>query len=324
MKNAFLIASAFLLLSIPFSLFSQTPHPIVHCLTMENDSAMRQQLGIGTIDDFESWLAPLVERQKHELATATRNVVSLPIVFHVIHDGEAVGSGDNLAASYINAQIDQLNHDFRRTPGTSGFNNNPVGADTEIAFCPATVDPSGNSMAEPGINRIDRNMMGWTAPPYATCPFFFLLNTDYIDNTIKPQSQWDPDQYINIWVMDLNCGLLGYAQFPSASGLGGMPANGGPANNDGVVIRTASVGSTSLPNPSPSTFARGRTLTHEIGHFFGLRHIWGDANCGNDFCADTPTQAGSSNGCPNTTTCDGVNDMVENYMDYSDDACMNL
>lgn len=296
----------------------------IRCYSYENELEMRQKYGLGTIDDFENWLAPLVEAEKRK-SSSERVVVTLPVVFHIIHDGEAVGTGFNPAASIIQNQLDQLNFDFRKTPGTAGDNSNPVGADTEIEFCMATVDPNGNTMPEPGINRIDRNAQGWTAPPYGVC-IGGSIDRSYIDNTIKPQSQWDPNNYINIWVMDLNCGLLGYAQFPNNSGLGGLGSNNGGANTDGVVIITWSMGSVGNPFPgAPTTrFDEGRTLTHELGHFFGLRHIWGDATCGNDFCNDTPTQQTSSSGCPNTTTCDGQNDMVENYMDYSDDDCMNI
>ncbi|MEL6843423.1 MAG: M43 family zinc metalloprotease, partial [Bacteroidota bacterium] len=294
-----------------------------NCQTMEADEELRAKYpAMGTLDEFEQWLAPLVrayQNQNHD----TRAVSTIPVVFHVIHDGEAVGSGDNISAALINAQLTQLNNDFRKIAGTSGDNSDPRGADSELEFCMATVDPSGNSMSEPGINRINRNSQGWTAPPYGVC-VGGSINRTYIDNTIKPQSQWNPNDYINIWLMDLNCGLLGYAQFPSSSGLGGLSSNGGAASTDGVVVLTASVGSTSNPNPNGGSFNAGRTLTHELGHFFGLRHIWGDANCGNDFCNDTPTQQGPSSGCPNTTTCDGNNDMVENYMDYSRDNCMNI
>src|SRR5690606_30046859 len=108
-------------------------------------------------------------------------------------------------------------------------------------------------------------------PPYGTCGAGDSFNSAYIEGTIKPQSQWDPNQYFNIWVMDINCGILGYAQFPSQSGLPGLINNGGPANTDGVVILTSSVGSTLAPNPQGNTYNRGRTATHEVGHCFGLR-----------------------------------------------------
>ncbi|MEM7040495.1 MAG: zinc metalloprotease, partial [Bacteroidota bacterium] len=245
------------------------------------------------------------------------------MVFHIIHNNDAVGSGDNLSAALINAQLEQLNNDFRRKVGTSGFNNDAVGADTEVEFCMATVAPNGNTLSEPGINRINRNSQGWSAPPYGTCPGG-NFNDAYIENTIKPQSQWNPDEYFNIWVMDINCGILGYAQFPSSSGLSGLNSNGGATSTDGCVLLTTSVGSTTNPNPNGGIYGEGRTGTHEVGHWLGLRHIWGDGGCGvDDYCGDTPTSDAANTGCPNTVSC-GTTDMVENYMDYTNDACMNI
>ncbi len=301
--------------------------PIIRCHTMEaHEHLLERHPEHESLDEFEDWLAPLLRAYEDEVEQhgARMAVTTIPVIFHVIHDNDAVGSGVNLSATYINAQIDQLNNDFRRILGTSGYNTNPVGADSEIEFCPATVDPSGSTLAEPGINRINRNTVGWTAPPYGVCCGTNCFDDSYIENTIKAQSQWNPDDYFNIWVMDINCGILGYAQFPSSSGLSGLNNNGGAASTDGVVVLTSSVGSTGTPNPAGGSYNKGRTGTHEVGHFFGLRHIWGDGGCSvDDFCGDTPTSDGPNFGCPSTTSCGSV-DMVENYMDYTDDDCMNI
>jgi hypothetical protein len=301
---------------------------VVRCYTMEADAGLRLlNPKMGTLDDFEQWLAPFVEQYKAEQASATNRVnavTTIPIIFHVIHNGQSVGTGDNLSATYINAQITQLNNDFRRISGTSGYNTNAVGADTEVEFCAATVNPSNATLSEPGINRINRSTKGWTAPPYGTCSGG-NFNDAYIESTIKPQSQWDPTKYLNIWVMNMTCGILGYAQFPSSSGLSGLSSNGGSANTDGVVVLPTSVGSTTTPNPSGGVYNKGRTLTHEVGHWIGLRHIWGDGGCGvDDYCADTPESDASNFGCPTTHSSCGTTDMVQNYMDYTDDNCMNI
>lgn len=322
----FLTLAACLLSSFSMG-FSQerTPDGKIRCHTVESDIAHRAaNPKLESPSEFEQWLAPLVREYEAQATYANgRAVTTIPIIFHVIHDNEAVGSGDNLSAALINAQITQLNNDFRKIAGTSGANSNAVGADTEVEFCAATIDENGITMSEPGINRVNRNSKGWTAPPYGTCNPNF--NDAYIEGTIKPQSGWDPTKYLNIWVCDLNCGILGYAQFPSSSGLGGLNSNGGSANTDGVVVIPSSVGSTTSPNPAGGSYNKGRTLTHEIGHWIGLRHIWGDGGCGvDDFCNDTPTSDAANYGCPTTHTSCGSTDMVQNYMDYTDDDCMNI
>lgn len=290
------------------------------CLSYEHEMKMRAKYPqLGTKEQFEEEFNGIIKSVQAR-KSGPAEVLTIPIIIHIIHDGEAVGVGDNLSADLAYAQIDQLNADFRRTPGTSGYNENPVGADTFIEFAPALVDPEGNLLDEPGINRIDRNDMGWNAPPYDG------IGSDYIDVTIKADSYWDPDLYFNFWAMDLSGGLLGYAQFPSLSGLAGMPEDGGPASTDGVVVLTSSMGSSVMPNPTgPGSFNEGRTATHEVGHWLGLRHIWGDGGCGvDDFVEDTPEQGFSSSGCPTDQSSCGFDDMVENYMDYSDDFCMNV
>jgi hypothetical protein len=328
MKNLFTTLLIFLALSLSLSAqHAVRDQQIIRCATMEADAELRARFpNIGTLDDFERWLAPRVKAYKSQ-DPSRMAVVTLPIIFHVIHNGEEVGVGSNIAANLIAAQIEQLNNDFRKITGTSGDNSNPVGADSEIEFCPALINPGGMALPEPGINRINRNDQGWSAAPYSRA---------YVQGTIKPASQWDPNRYINIWVLNLGSSLLGYAQFPSQSGLPGLDDDEGAANTDGVVIRTSSIGSTATPNPGGGAYAAGRTLTHELGHFFGLRHIWGDGtgcaasgaalDCAcslDDFCDDTPNAGRANYGCPDAETCGSV-DMKENYMDYTDDTCMNI
>lgn len=292
------------------------------CLSHEHELSMREKYPqLGTKEQFEARFSKLIETVQVQRA-GLPEVITIPIIFHIIHDGEEVGDGDNLSSDLIYAQLDQLNADFRREPGTSGFNNNPVGADTNIEFALALLDPEGNLLEEPGINRIDRNDKNWTAPPYDG------INSNYIDEIIKPESYWNPDLYFNFWSMNLPGDFQGYAQFPSLSTLGGMPEDGGAAETDGIVVVSRSIGSSELPNPRGlSYYDEGKTATHEVGHWLGLRHIWGDGGCGvDDFVDDTPLQGFSSSGCPSdqdSCTGDSVPDMVENYMDYSADRCMN-
>ncbi len=300
-----------------FSALTGFSQETIKCFSTEVEHQLQEQFPERLSDSaFEEWIQEKISTAD---AKTYRGVVTLPIVFHVLHAGEPVGTGNNVATALINAQLEQLNDDFRRKPGTAGFNTNPVGADLEIEFCMAVVDPDGNVMEVPGINRINTPSIGLNSPGFSI---------NYLDNMVKPNTIWNPGEYINVWVTPINLFIftvLGYAQFPSASGLAGLETGTGGALTDGVVIAPRTVGGVSLPNPLEGVTGRGRTLTHELGHFFGLRHIWGDGGCNaDDYCDDTPISNGSSSGCQiGKITCNSV-DMVENYMDYSDDLCMNV
>ncbi len=312
-----LIACCCLLGSL--SAAAQAP-TIKNCATMEQDSINRIKYpSMGQHSDFED----AIRRKMNEIAIRNRNgrthatVLTIPVIVHVIHTGEAVGTGHNLSKAQIQAQLDVLNEDFRRKAGTPGFNDSPVGADIEIEFCLSPVDPSGNTLAEPGIERIRGANATWTRAQ--------------IEGSLKPSTIWNPNLFYNIWTVefggeDLN--LLGYAQFPDQSGLAGLNTTGGPASTDGVVIMYSSFGSVDKGTfpVMRAPYNRGRTLVHETGHWLGLRHIWGDGPCANDFVDDTPTHQSENRGCPVTKlSCDNVNvQMPQNYMDYSDDACMNI
>src|SRR5690554_4704810 len=287
----------------------------IRCATVEMEELRKQNNpNIQSREEFENWLAPLVEARKQRVAqeiadgTHRRAVVNIPIIFHVLTGAQ--GDANDLPAARIQAQIDQLNLDFNNLSGST----HPAAASAEINFIPAVVDPSGNVLSEPGINRV----YGYPGN----------ISTTALDNTIKAATIWDRSQYANIWTAQLGGGLLGYAQFHSGSTLPGMPSDGGSELTDGVVVLAGSVGSVDTPGTS-APYNLGRTLTHEMGHWIGLRHIWGDTtSCSNDdYCADTPDSTTSNGGCPNIDRCpnDGLGrDMVENYMDYTNDACMNI
>jgi len=270
---------------------------------------------------FEGKLNELVKR-KMDNGDGFTGIVTIPVVFHVIHMGSAIGDASaNLSAAKIQAQINQLNIDYANLAGSTYTG---VATDVRLRFCLAVTDTAGRPMATPGIDRVN----GATR-----VPAFVSTNSmsddevvDYFDNTIKPGTIWDPFTYMNIWTgeMDIS-GLLGYATFPGLSTLPGLDA-GENNSNAGMVINWKSIGSVASPGVD-TDYGYGRTLTHESGHFFGLRHIWGDENCGNDYCADTPPQDDASVACPpvgslNNCTPSGPR-MFQNYMDYSNDACLN-
>lgn len=312
-----IVATLSLSLGLAWHSFSQSVIIPRNCATMEQDSISRARFPQrGTLSDFEYDLQLKIKeleiRNKGKRTQAT--LLTIPVVFHIVHNGEPVGSGTNLSAAQVQAQIAVLNEDFRRLQGTPGYNDNPVGADIEIEFCLSPLDENGGNLSEPGIHRYNGNKASWSRTE--------------IENQLKPITIWNPNLFFNVWSLKFStaeANLLGYAQFPDQSGLNGLPASG-PASTDGVVVRYQSIGSAdkgSFP-VMEAPYNKGRTLTHETGHWLGLRHIWGDGNCAEDFVNDTPPASGPSSGCPvGRVSCGGPN-MVENYMDYSYDACMNI
>lgn len=289
------------------------------CATMLQDSLNRLRFPQrGTLLEFETQLQQRIAQIERDRAAGRTQatIITIPIVFHIVHNGEAIGTGHNLSQEQVMSQVAVLNEDFRRMAGTNGFNDNPVGADIELEFCLSKFDNNGKEMAEPGIHRVRGSQTTWSR--------------NDIEGILKPSTYWDPNQFFNVWVLEFSSEdqlLLGYAQFPDQSGLPGLNERGGPATTDGVVISYRVCGSAqkgSFPVlQAPNNL--GRTLTHETGHWLGLRHIWGDGPCGSDdFVSDTPEADGPNRGCPVGHVSCGVVNMVENYMDYTDDACMNI
>ncbi len=240
--------------------------------------------------------------QKRDKATG---VITIPVVVHVVYNTAA----QNITDAMIQSQIDVLNKDFRKTnPDASQVPSlfAPVAADLEIQFQLATKDPNGNPTN--GITRTS-----------TTRTFFEYGGGDANGVFVKQTAQggkdaWNTTQYLNMWVCNFggaSVDLLGYATFPTDAG----------TFKDGVVMGYKFFG----VNPSlGGVFGYGRTATHEVGHWLNLRHIWGDANCGNDLVSDTPTQQTSNGGCPTfpKKTCSNTSDMFMNYMDYVNDQCM--
>ncbi|OJJ22876.1 hypothetical protein BKI52_00565 [marine bacterium AO1-C] len=268
------------------------------------------------------------ERAKQVASHTQEDVYEIPVIFHIVHSGDAVGQGNNISREQVIAQMIVLNQDFRRT--NPDADDTPslfksVATDTKIQFKLAQRDVNGEIMEEPGIHRYeDRARDTWSHSE--------------IQQVLKPTTIWDPNKYLNIWVVPLsNSNDFGYAQFPEQSGLSGVkPLPTDTPETDGVYVNVLNLGSnyTSVGTGFRLTFNydRGRTLTHEVGHWLGLRHIWGDGGCGqDDFCEDTPTAGRNHDGLgdcsfpgPNTCSSDPRPDMFQNYMDYTNDVCMNL
>jgi len=269
---------------------------------------------------FDDWLSSKVQRPS--FARLSAEPYRIPVIVHVVHDqSELIGVGANISFDQIFSQFTVLNNDLNRLNADT-IHTPPefesVAGRLNIEFIPALVDPSGNMLEEPGINRINRNVAGFDPPPYSF---------DYLNSTIKLQTIWDPHQYMNIWVCDFS-DALGAAQFPDTS-LPGSPVSTN-GDTDGIVINYLNFGAEGNVQPG---YDGGRTLTHEVGHWFGLHHIWGlhdpdVADCNDDdFVTDTPNQDQANGLCPlnQGPSCPGVaREMWENYMDYTFDECMNI
>lgn len=261
------------------------------------------------IDKYDCTSNSLCASLQVELIYTPRSVITIPVVVHVIHFGEPIGTGRNISDAQIQSQINVLNKDFRRyntdifsVPAAfRGVSDDPL-----IQFCLAQQDEFGNLTN--GIKRWLGSQSSW--------------DMSTINSVVKPVSIWDRDKYLNLWTLEfggVDVATLGYAQFPSS----------GAANTDGVVIKYTAFGNT---GNVIAPFNLGRTATHEVGHWLNLRHIWGDdgtACTGDDFVFDTPNQAGKSSGTPSfpvTDACSvdypGIN--FYNYMDYSNDAITSM
>ncbi len=256
-----------------------------------------------------------VEKQTQEwvLAHAKSNqeqaIITIPVVVHVLYNTNA----ENISVTQIQSQIQALNEDFRLLNADSLQPNHPFWpytADVGIEFCLASKDPNGNATS--GITRT-----------FTDSTFFGEYDTPKYNST-GGKDNWDPTKYLNVWVCNLNGTLLGHATFPSD--LASDP------DLDGVVCRHQAFGYTGTAGTGGFTEnAEGRTMTHEIGHWLNLRHIWGDnqPNCGDDLVSDTPPLDHDNGGCPsfpfhanNACGTDEDGEMFMNYMDYVDDNCM--
>ncbi|MCS6819524.1 MAG: zinc-dependent metalloprotease [Chitinophagales bacterium] len=266
------------------------------------------------------------------------SIYRIRTVFHIVY----TNSIENLPDSVIYSQVQVLNEDFRRrNPDAAKTRSifSPFAADAGIEFVLADVDPDGNPTN--GITRTKGN------PPPSLFGGF-NINDDVKQKSKGGVDPWPTDKYLNIWVCNLlgGFGVLGYAYPPAAPlpNWGNQNPNADSARQ-GVVLYYRAVGRNN-PHAINDATDGGRSATHEIGHYLGLRHIWGDdqplfgagnkcANDqggGSDGIDDTPDAKDATqqicdtlqNSCPDPDMDMDYPDMTENYMDYSSDDCQNL
>lgn len=262
------------------------------------------QRDCGTTSYTLKYFKPSTQRPSvisgHDRDTVPNEIITIPVVVHLLFNS----AEQNITDEQIRSQIDVLNKDFRRL-NADAINTPAVfktaAADTRIMFCLAQVDPGGH--ATKGIVR------------KYTSKEFFLGDDGMKYSLAGGDDTWDCKKYLNIWVCSLFGRSLGYATIP-----------GGPADVDGVVINYDVFGSTGFLR---APYNKGRTTTHEVGHWLGLKHLWGDTNCGSDDVNDTPSQLSYNFNCPSfphVSSCspNGNGDMFMNFMDFTDDACMNM
>lgn len=306
-----------LLLFIPLIILCLPGKAQQRCGTVEY---MHMQRKLGKIrqtdEQFEQWLARQSRNMlRQQQSRRESGPYRIPVVVHVIHNGEPLGTGTNISDAQVLSQIEVINKDFNRL-NADAVNTPPefaaVAGSMDIEFVLALRDPFG--LPTSGIVRVNGGRTSWAVSQ---------------ETEFKALSYWPSEDYLNIWVLNLSGGFIGYAQFPVSNLPGLEEYQDGIAATDGVVIDYKAFGSIDYGSfDLDPDYNKGRTLTHELGHFFGLRHIWGDQLCGTDYVDDTPRQRNETIGCPThpaTTTCTTtVNKMFQNYLDYTDDACMNL
>jgi hypothetical protein len=279
---------------------------------------------------FERWVEKMYEAERNKLVPfGTRESGDpdlIPIVVHIIHKkGEPYGVGSNITNEQIYSQIEVLNEDFKRMNADTIDTQPefvPVASKLNVEFILARQDENGQPTT--GIVRKEGDKTTYD-----------ITVSDR--ELLSSYSHWNPDVYLNIWVTDLVGQNIGLAQFPNygeSQAPDGLPGLDDKPNKDnvaidGMVIDYQVFGSEEkVPGLDlKNQYNLGRTATHEIGHFFGLLHAWGDGGCSvDDFVTDTPNSENDYSGLclPADHVSCGTNDMFENYMNYTDDACMNI
>lgn len=219
----------------------------------------------------------------------------IPIVIHIVYHTDQ----QNIPDTRVYEQLKVLNDDFRRKNADAVDTDiafESLAADTKIMFELAKTDTSGNSTS--GITRTQTSQ------------------AVFADNRLHRTSaggvdSWDTTKYLNVWVAPLAPGILGYASHPENTN-----------EFEGIAIHFENFGTSDTAKPP---YHLGRTLTHEVGHYLGLHHLWGTGGClSDDGVSDTPLQEKSTIGCSLEQQSCGSKDMVQNYMNLADDDCLNF
>lgn len=273
------------------------------CISQERLAAYLQQN-----PEAEASRAELEHFIQLQEAVQTRSSIDIPVVFHIVWNTEE----DNISDEQIISQLQVLNQDFRRANNSAGLIPSifqPLAADMELNFCLARRTPDGAPTN--GILR-RQTSLSFMGDRIANGRKSVCYTSD------GGSDAWDTGRYINVWVARRQF-------FPAEASFPGM----GTASEDGIIISPPFVGKTGSA-ASNQPYHLGRTLTHELGHYFNLYHLWGPGQTGScsqsDEVADTPTQSKSYLGeCPThpQITC-GSADMFMNFMNYTDDACMAM
>lgn len=275
--------------------------------------------------------AETYEMQMVNSANKTTAQVAVPVVFHIVLNQSQIDAMGGLQTIYlrVKSQMDVINNDYNARNSDSfaipaGFK--PLYGNPGISFGLAHTKPDGTGTDGIEVKIVPESTVGFDA--HANTP----KKTAY--GGLDP---WDNTKYLNIWVINLTTSgsggeILGYAYSPDYA-----KNFVGDASQMGVVIDFGTLGvmPVSTVNYWHPSATRGRTLTHELGHFFNLWHTWGNSAVGSGSCGDdddvddTPKQFDATQNCqqfPYVDQCTpgGNGVMYMNYMDYSGDDCTRM
>ena len=297
--KSFLLACACLVLCSNYGIAQQS------CVTKEyqQQQLMRDPSLMYQFEAAESFTKNVLSRDAsmitYGVSPGGLTTIKIPVVVHILFRN----LDENISDEQVRSQIEVLNKEFRRIHADTSkipLSFRSLAADCYLEFVLATINPRG--YATNGIVRKKTNA------------YSFGIEDNIKFSQSGGDDAWDSDKYLNIWVANLSAGIIGYSS-----------VLGGPKEKDGIVVKFTAFGST---GKITMPYIKGRTAVHEVGHWLGLRHIWGDQYCGSDGVEDTPTQGIATRGCPSgiVTSCnnDSSGNMYNNYMDLTNDECTNM